>query len=175
MATEIRNVSVEPLTLPSPLRGALKGGQAIVLTLTPAELLALAPSVSLAFQILDLGSAYSGPTDDTAYGVNEDLDLDTITVSAVNSARVKGQTGNLLLQPHADGGVVGIMKADGSTYAFQSNATGTAVNGATPVARASAITAVGAFTDPPSAAEMALLRTAVNDALTAIKNFGVTS
>lgn len=40
--------------------------------------------------------------------------------------------------------------------------------GATPVPQAAAITPVGAFTDPPSAAEMAALRTAVNAIITAI-------
>lgn len=40
--------------------------------------------------------------------------------------------------------------------------------GTTPVARASAITPIGAFTDPPSAAEMAALRTSVNAIITAL-------
>jgi hypothetical protein len=175
MATEIRNVSVEPLTLPSPLRGALKGGQAIVLSLTPAELLSVAPSVSRAFQILDLGAGYAGATDDASYGANDDLDVDSVTASSVFAVRVKGRSGSLLLQPNASGGAVGIMKADGSTYAFQSDATGTAVNGATPVARAAAITSPTAPGASYVQAEAAAMKTAVDAIRVALANFGIIS
>lgn len=72
MATEIRNTSVDPLTLPSPLRGVLRGGQAIVLSSPRATLLALIPSLSPSFLVVDLGSSYPGLTDDEDFGPDPD-------------------------------------------------------------------------------------------------------
>jgi hypothetical protein len=104
--------------------------------------------------------------------------------ATVITNKVLGGTSNLLLAPDADGGLVAIVKADGTTKAFESNATGTAVNGATPVAKASAITAVGAagaLTGADTLSLSGLLtvlgdhRTAINALITAVKNFGITA
>lgn len=75
MATEIRNTGVDPLTLPSPLRGVLRGGQAIVLSTLTATLLAMVPSLVPSFLVLDLGASYAGSTDDSSYGPDPDASV----------------------------------------------------------------------------------------------------
>lgn len=75
MATEIKNVGVDPLTLPSPLRGVLRGGQAIVLSTLTATLLAMVPSLVPSFLVLDLGASYAGSTDDSSYGPDPDASV----------------------------------------------------------------------------------------------------
>lgn len=86
MATEIRNTSVDPLTLPSPLRGVLRGGQAIVLSSPRATLLALIPSLSPSFLVVDLGSSYPGLTDDEDFG--PDPDASTARARAASTANL---------------------------------------------------------------------------------------
>ena len=166
MATEIRNVSVDPLALPLPLSGVLTGGQAIVVSATPAQLLRGAPSLGRAFQLTDLGSGYSGPTDDTEYSAP--------VVHTFSADNVVGKNDNLGLAPASGGGAVRILKADGTTVAFQSNATGTSVNGATPVARAAAITSPTAPGATYVQAEAAAMKTAVDAIRVALTNFGIT-
>lgn len=68
MATAIHNPSVEIVSLPAPLQGALKGGETVIVSYTPANLLAHVPSLGRAFQLLDLGAGYSGATQDATYG-----------------------------------------------------------------------------------------------------------
>lgn len=183
MAVEIRNASVEPLTMPSPFQGVLAGGQSIVLSYTPAQVVGACPSIYRGFQVRDLGSGYAGATDMEAYGpptepsLAGDLDADDndiLNVETITLENIRGRSGlNVLIAPHSGGGSVTIAKADGTTAGFQSNATGTAVNGATPVARAAHIVDVAAFTDPPSAAEMSALRTKFNALLVVVENFGL--
>lgn len=55
----------------------------------------------------------------------------------------------------------------------QLNATGIGFFAATPVAQAAHTAALGAFTDPPSAGEMATLRTTVNAFRTLLINYGL--
>lgn len=82
MATAIHNPSVELTALPSPLQGALKGGQRIVLSYSPATLAAACPSLDDVFKVTDLGAGYSGPTDDATYGLSGTASVaQTITVN----------------------------------------------------------------------------------------------
>lgn len=85
MAVEIKNPSVEITSLPYPLQGVLKGGQACVLSTAYATLIAACPSLTAAFLVKDLGSGYSGPNQDTTYGLvagsTADLTVDDLTVS----------------------------------------------------------------------------------------------
>lgn len=94
MATEIRNVSVDPVTLPYPLQGTLDGGQAIVLTTACATLLALIPSLSRSFQVTDLGASYSGENHDAEFGLStsevEALTNKTLTTCTLGSALACG-------------------------------------------------------------------------------------
>jgi hypothetical protein len=77
---------VDPLTLPSPLRGVLRGGQAIVLSSPRATLLALIPSLSPSFLVVDLGSSYPGLTDDEDFG--PDPDASTARARAASTANL---------------------------------------------------------------------------------------
>lgn len=168
MATEIRNVSVDPLTLPNPLQGTLKGGEAIVLSTATATLLALIPSLGSSFQVRDLGSGYSGETHDTEFGLDtseaETFSNKTLTTCSLGSALicgsnditgvgiltsqvVRGAVANLSLRPAVAGGSVEITKADGTTKAIESNATGLGFYGVAPVARQVLATGGGATAD----------------------------
>lgn len=68
MASEVVNPSVELSSLPYPLKGALKGGQRIILSYSPAELAAACPSLAGVFRVRDIGS-WSGSVDDSSYGL----------------------------------------------------------------------------------------------------------
>lgn len=97
---------------------------------------------------------------------------------------VRGYADSLYLRPAATGGTVGIQKADGITFAFKSDATGTAVNGANTVARQDALpaltpTVVGDFALPlaPTAAEVTarlnLAEARLNAITLYLSNFGI--
>lgn len=77
-AVKIKNPSVEIASLPFPLKGALKGGQAVVVAMSFANLLAAAPSIVAAFLVEDLGASYAGPVNtdfNPVDGTTGDLDV----------------------------------------------------------------------------------------------------
>lgn len=99
MAVKIKNPSVEITSLPYPLQGVLKGGQSCVLSTAFATLIAACPSLTAAFLVEDLGSGYSGPNDNSTFGLvagsSADLTVDDLTVA--DDAAVGGDldvTGN---------------------------------------------------------------------------------
>jgi len=163
-AVEVRNVSVDSVSLPYPLQGVLQGGRAIVLAMSAATLLSSVPSMGRGFYIRDLPS-YTGPTDDVEFGLST-VESETLTNKALNTCTlssslvcgsnditgvgiltvqvIHGMATDLLLRPAPTGGEVGIQKADGVTYAIQSNATGLGFFGATPVARPAGVAVSGA-------------------------------
>src|SRR5271157_5650383 len=61
-ACELRNPSIEPMPLPTPLGGVLSPGQIVVLPLSAAALLLLVPNIGVGLVVTDLPN-YSGPTD----------------------------------------------------------------------------------------------------------------
>lgn len=69
MGVQIRNSSLEPVALPHPLQGILRGRQAVLLSMTYSSLTASFPSVTNgALEITDLGDSWSGANDDASYG-----------------------------------------------------------------------------------------------------------
>lgn len=98
MASAIHNPSVELTALPAPLQGALKGGQRIVLSYTPAALEAACPSLNDVFRVTDLGDAYAGATEDASYGilsggtVAQTFTVNDATVDDVSSALTLSHT-----------------------------------------------------------------------------------
>lgn len=66
MAVQIRNPSLEICTLPYPLRGILRGGQGIILTVTYSALIAVCPTITT-FLIENLGDSYDGENHDALY------------------------------------------------------------------------------------------------------------
>ena len=66
MAVQIRNPSLELVTLPYPLRGILRGGQGIILTVTYSALVAVCPTITN-FLIENLGDDYDGENHDALY------------------------------------------------------------------------------------------------------------
>lgn len=69
MGVQIRNSSLEPVALPHPLQGILRGRQAVRLSMAYSSLTASFPSVTNgALEITDLGDSWSGANDDASYG-----------------------------------------------------------------------------------------------------------
>lgn len=69
MGVQIRNSSLEPVALPHPLQGILRGRQAVRLSMAYSSLTASFPSVTNgALEITDLGDSWSGTNDDASYG-----------------------------------------------------------------------------------------------------------
>lgn len=143
MATEIRNVSVDPLTLPNPLQGTLKGGEAIVLSTATATLLALIPSLGRSFQVTDLGAGYAGETDDTEFGLDtseaETFSNKTLTTCTLGSALACGGY---------DLSGVGVLTAKRATVAPAASTSGTPSQALT-VSNAADL-AITASTETPS-------------------------
>ncbi len=100
--SKVRNQWLEPKVLPSPLAGVLKPGQIIILSLTPADLEALAPGINAAFDVQALPNTYAGPTDDAKYLSGKDTNLIPFTSATVaanlsaSSAVLAGGASNLL-------------------------------------------------------------------------------
>ena len=90
MGVRIRNPSVEICGLPFPLRGVLQGGQRIIVSTTLAVLTAACPSLASTFKLTDLGDDYSGPDDDTTYGITDDAGSETFKdpVRAATTANI---------------------------------------------------------------------------------------
>ncbi len=63
-ACELRNPSIEPTPLPTPLGGVLSPGQIVVLPISAAALITLVPNIQEALNVTDLPN-YGGPTDDS--------------------------------------------------------------------------------------------------------------
>jgi len=91
----------------------------------------------------------------------------SITATAANQGIALASNGNGAITLDAGAGTGGVQIGVNAASLV-------GLYAAAPVARAAAITPIGAFTDPPSAAEMALLRTGVNAIITALQNIGVT-
>jgi len=93
MASEVVNPSVELSSLPYPLKGALKGGQRIILSYSPSELAAACPSLGGVFRVRDIGS-WSGSVDDSSYGLASGQTVaQTVTVNdATNNDISAGMT-----------------------------------------------------------------------------------
>lgn len=270
MATEVHNPSVEITALPSPLTGILKGGQRIVLSYTPAALIAAVPSIGEALRIRDLGDSYPGSTDDTNYGLASgqtvaqsitvnDATVDDVTAgltlshttsgtasagigagivlkaenaagtakraamlsgvlstvtagvevgvayvlptaadaptagvkvqglaSAVNGLEVLPSATGIYVQTYPYGsdanvsirhlpkgtGSVSLVGGANTMVGVSVNNTGLGFFGTSPVAQGAAIADLGAFTDPPSAGEMATLRSTVNSILARLRTPG---
>lgn len=68
MATAIMNPSVEIVSLPAPLQGALKGGQTVILSYSVSDLLTNVPSLANAFKVMDIGNVAATQYQDTTYG-----------------------------------------------------------------------------------------------------------
>lgn len=100
MAVQIRNPSLEIFTLPYPFRGVLKGGQAIILTVSYADLLASCPTIIRTMLVENLGDDYDGENHDLNYG------LLWPTSGAVGDILVRGATGWDRLPRDSDGKVL---------------------------------------------------------------------
>lgn len=72
MATLIQNTSIEPLSLPYPFSGILAGLQSVVVSATPATVLAALGGVTVpaGVKITDLTTGYTGPVQDSTYAQN---------------------------------------------------------------------------------------------------------
>lgn len=100
MAVLIRNPSLEISPLPYPLRGVLKGGQAIILTVAYADLVSACPTIIKAYHVENLGEDYDGENHDLNYG------LLWPTSGAVGDILIRGATGWDRLPRDSDGKVL---------------------------------------------------------------------
>jgi hypothetical protein len=106
--------------------------------------------------------------------------------SAVNGLTVlsAAASGNVRMYPNGETNVslriagkgtgsVSLANPGNTVKVVEVNATGLGFFGTAPVAQGAALSDIGAFTDPPSAIEMAALRTAVNGILARLRTPGL--
>lgn len=116
-ACELRNPSIEPTPLPTPLGGVLSPGQIVVLPISAAALLTLVPNIQEALNVTDLPN-YGGPVDSSYLnGLTRQLIpfsiASSVAVSLSTSSAVVGNaTSNLLNAVFARPGFVTALSAE---------------------------------------------------------------